>query len=178
MEKVIRMLDRISDFFGFTAGFMMLFGFSIVLIEIVLRALFTKTLYITSEYTAYMTVGITFLGLAYTLKEGGHIRLTFLHSFLKGKSVIFLDIITFIIGILFFSVVTYITAKFAIGSYVIGSRSMQITRTLLWIPQSLIPIGSSVMILQFTSEILKAVEDLKTGTWKKREIETRTVMDE
>ena len=48
MEKVIRMLDRISDFFGFTAGFMMLFGFSIVLIEIVLRALFTKTLYITS----------------------------------------------------------------------------------------------------------------------------------
>lgn len=55
---------------------------------------------------------------------------------------------------------------------------MQITRTLLWIPQSLIPIGSSVMILQFTSEILKAVEDLKTGTWKKREIETRTVMDE
>jgi len=178
MGKAIRILDRISDFFGFTAGLMMLFGFSLVLIEIVLRTFLTKTLHITSEYTAYMTVGITFLGLAYTLKEGGHIRMTFLHSFLKGKSVIFLDILTFIIGIVFFSVVTYITAEFAIGSYMIGSRSMQITRTLLWIPQSLIPIGSFVMVLQFVSEILKAVEDLKTGTWKKREIETRTTLEE
>jgi TRAP-type mannitol/chloroaromatic compound transport system permease small subunit len=178
MEKVIRLLDRISDFFGFTAGIMMIFGFSLVLIEIVLRTLFTKTLYITSEYTAYMTAGITFLGLAYTLKEGGHIRMTFLHSFLKGKSVIILDIITFIIGVIFFSVVAYITGKFALGSYEIGSRSMQITRTLLWIPQSLLPVGSSVMAIQFVSEILKAIEDLRTGAWKKREVETRTTMED
>lgn len=178
MEKVTRILDRISDLTGFMAGMMMLFGFVIVLIEIVLRALFTKTLYITNEYSAYMTVGITFLGLAYTLKEDGHIRMTFLHSLLKGKSVIILDIITFIVGIAFFSIITYITGKFAIGSYLIGSRSMQITRTLLWVPQSLIPIGSFIMALQFLSNTLKGIDDLRTDTWKKREVETRTVMED
>lgn len=178
MEKATKIIDRISDFFGFAAGVMILFGFVIVLIEIVLRTFFTKTLYITNEYSAYMTAGITFFGLAYTLKEGGHIRMTFLHSMLKGKSVIILDIIVFIIGVLFFSMITFITARFAIGSYLIGSHSMQITRTLLWIPQSLLPIGSGVMVLQLIGGILKSITDLKTGNWKKREVETRTVSEE
>lgn len=178
MEKVTRRLDRVSDVFGFIAGGMIIFGFVLVLVETVLRTFFTKTLYITNEYTAYMTAGVTFLGLAYTLKEGGHIRMTFLHSVLKGKNVIFLDIIIYIIGIAFFSVVTFITGQFAFGSYLIGSHSMQISRTLLWIPQSVVPIGSAVMITQLLSNTLKGINDLKTGDWKKREVETRTVMEE
>ncbi len=178
MSTLIRVIDRISDFFGMVAGLMMLFGFSIVLIEIFLRSFLSRTLYITGEYTAYIVVGITFIGMAYTLKEGGHIRMTFLHSVLKGKKVIFLDILTSLIGLIFFVVVTKITFDFAMGSYLIGSRSMQISRTLLYIPQSFIVIGSSVMVLQFFGEILKSFEDLKSGAWKKREIETRTTLEE
>lgn len=174
MEKTIRIINRISDGFGYLAGMMIIFGFVIVMLEMFVRTFFAKTIHITNEYTAYLTAGVTFLGLAYTLKEGGHIRLSFLHSFLKGKKVIILDIITFIIGIIFFTVITFITAKHAWGSYVIGSRSMQITRTLLWIPQSLLPMGSFVMVLQYIAETLTSIDDLRTDAWRRREAETRT----
>lgn len=174
MEKIVKIINRISDGFGYLAGLMIVFGFVLVMMEMIIRTFFSKTLHVTNEYTAYLTAGVTFLGLAYTLKEGGHIRLSFFHSFLKGKKVIILDIITFVIGIGFFAVITYITGKFAWGSYLIGSRSMQITRTLLWIPQSLLPIGSFVMVLQYIAETIKSVEDLRTGAWRRREAETRT----
>ena len=178
MGKIIKIIDKISDLFGSLAGIMMLFGFALVLVEILLRTFLSKTLYITGEYTGYIMTGITFLGLAYTLKENGHIRMTFLHSFLKGRKVVFLDIFTSLAGLIFFAVLTYITAEFTLGSLEIGSRSMQISRTLLAIPQSFIPMGCFIMVLQFLGEILKSFENLRTGAWEKREIETRITLNE
>ncbi|MDW7675308.1 MAG: TRAP transporter small permease, partial [Bacillota bacterium] len=148
---------------GRIAGIGMLFGVSLVLAEVIARSVFDETLYITQEYTAYLMVAITFLGLAYALKEGTHIRMAFLHKILKGRSIIFLDIYALTIGLVIFILITVSTANFFWDSVISQSRSMHVSKTYLAIPQFFMPLGSFVMVLQFTAEILRSILKLRTG---------------
>jgi TRAP-type C4-dicarboxylate transport system permease small subunit len=164
MEKIVGVIDRLSHAFGITAGIMMLIGVALVIAEIMVRALFDSTLYITEEYTAYLMVAITFLGLAYTLKEKGHIRMVFLHKFVKaGKARILLEIYSFFVGLAVFVVITVTTAEFFWDSVASGTRSMQISRTYLAIPQSAMPLGSLLITLQFAAEFFRSVMKLRKG---------------
>lgn len=170
MEKFIRVVDRISHVFGIIAGVFIILGVVLVIAEIILRNLFSSTLYVTYEYTGYFMVAITFFGLAYTLKENGHIRLTFLHKFIKvGKSREVLEIFTHFVGFVVFAVITYNTANYFWDSVVSGSRSMQISKTYLAIPQIAMPIGSFVLSLQFIAGIFKSIQSIKTGQFSRED---------
>jgi TRAP-type C4-dicarboxylate transport system permease small subunit len=85
MKSLINAIDRISGFGGWTAGVLMVIALVIGVSEIVTRYVFGKTLYIADEYSGYLMAMLTFLGLAYTLRERGHIRMMFLVHVLKGR---------------------------------------------------------------------------------------------
>ena len=164
MKTSNRIIDKLSGLFGIMAGFLMLIGVMLTLTEVVMRSIFNSTIYITQEYSGYFMAAITFFGLAYTLKEKGHIRLTFMHRIIKpGKGRVILDMYTFILGLLIFAVVTYATFNFFLGSLKSGTQSLQITKTYLAIPQAVMPLGSLLITLQFLSEILKSIVRLQTG---------------
>lgn len=164
MTTIIRIIERVSYAFGLIAGITMVLGVILVLTEVIARGVFNSTIYITQEYTGYFMVAITFFGLAYTLKENGHIRLTFLHRIIKpGRGRVILDIYTFVIGLIIFGIITYTSFDFFLSSLASGSRSMQITKTYLAIPQFIMPLGSFIVMLQFVGEILKSIVQLNTG---------------
>lgn len=166
MTAIVRMIDKVSNAFGLIAGITMILGVVLVLTEVFVRSVFDSTIYITQEYTAYFMVAITFFGLAYTLKEKGHIRLTFLHKIVKpGKGRTILDIYAFICGFVIFAIITYATFDFFLSTYATGTRSMQITKTYLAIPQFAMPLGSFIITLQFIAEILKSIIKLQTDDY-------------
>lgn len=163
MKKIIRLIDSISDFFGKVAGVAILLGTLLVLGEIVVRTFFSRSLYITSEYSGYLMVSIAFLGLAYTLKEKTHIRMVFLYKLFKGRNSVYLDIYACIIGLIIFGLITISTFNFFWDSVLAKTRSMHISKTYLAIPQFLMPLGSFIMTLQFFNEILKSILKLSIG---------------
>ena len=75
MKKIINFIDTLSGFNGWIAGIMMAVALMIAVVEIVYRTGFNGTLYITDEYEGYLMATLTFCGLAYTLRERGHIRM-------------------------------------------------------------------------------------------------------
>ncbi len=157
MKKLLRFSDRISSLGGILSGIGICLGTLLVVLEILLRTLFSKTLYITEEYTGYLMAGITFLALGYTLKEKGHIRMTFLHVALHGKRRILLDMICSLAGFIFALLMVWTTSLFFWDSVVYGSRSMQISETYLAIPQFFLPLGSFIFALQFGAEFLMSL---------------------
>ena len=58
-----------SGFSGWMAGIMMIIALVLTVAEIIIRTGFSKTLYITDEYSGYLMAMLTFCGLAYTLRE-------------------------------------------------------------------------------------------------------------
>lgn len=170
MTAIIRVIDKVSSAFGIIAGFTMIFAVILILTEVIVRTVFNSTIYITQEYTGYFMVAITLFGLAYTLKEKGHIRLTFLHKIIKpGRGRTILDIYAFICGLIIFIILTYATTNFFLSTYQSGTTSMHITKTHLAIPQFALPLGTFIMTLQFLSEILKSIIKLQTGEFDEEE---------
>jgi TRAP-type C4-dicarboxylate transport system permease small subunit len=172
VQRFVGICDGLSKAFGIAAGIMLLFGAALTLAEIVLRSFFTKTTYIAEEYTGYLMVAITFLALCYTLKDKGHIRMTFLHSLVKGKARIFLDIYAFFVGFVICAVITYTTAQFFWDSVVSQSRSMHVSATYLAVPQFFMPLGFFMMSAQFLAEIIRSVLYLRLGTVEDHEVES------
>ena len=163
MESFVRMCDKLSVACGVASGVLMVISTMLVLAEIVMRGVFSKTLYITEEYSGYLMAALTFLALAYTLKDKSHIRMTFLHTIAKGKAKLWLDVFAFSVGFAFCALLTYTTSEFFWDAVVTKSRSMQISQTYLAIPQFFMPLGTGVMMLQFVAEIMRTILLLRTG---------------
>ena len=163
MERFVRFCDRLSVACGVASGFLMVVSTLLVLVEIAVRSIFSKTLYITEEYSGYLIAAMTFLALAYTLKDKSHIRMTFLHTIAKGSAKLWVDIFAYCIGFSFCVLLTYTAADLFWDSVVTQSRSMQISQTYLAIPQFFMPFGALVMALQFAAEAIRSILLLRSG---------------
>jgi TRAP-type C4-dicarboxylate transport system permease small subunit len=163
MEAFIRFCDRLSLYGGVLSGILMIVALLLVCTEMVVRTMFAKTLYITEEYTGYLMAALTFLALAYTLRDKSHIRMVFLHEVLKGRSRTLVDLYAFTVGFLFCLILTWNCADFFLDSIKTGSRSMQISATPLAYPHFFMPLGSAILTLQFAAEICRSFIRLRTG---------------
>lgn len=164
MKKLINAIDRASGFSGGVAAVIIVAALFIATAEIVTRSVFGKTIYIADEYAGYLMAMLTFMGLAYTLRERGHIRVMVILHFLRGKRRIIYTMICTLIGFLFCAGLTYHAFVFFWDSVVNKTQSMQITETYLAIPQAFLPLGSLLFSLQFLSEFLKGFAMLKDDT--------------
>lgn len=158
MGKLTRAIDRWTLFMAYAAGVFMCLGIVLVVTEVVVRTFFHSTIYVSVEYSGYFMVALTFLGMAYAFREKAHIRMGFLLKISKKESIrLLIDLYTLLVGLVFFSIVTYITFKFFMNSVENVTRSVQITRTYLAIPQFSIVLGSALVVMQLVSEILKRI---------------------
>jgi len=164
MKRIINLIDGLSGFGGWTAGVFMAVALVISVAEILYRSLLDKTLYITDEYTGYLMAMLTFMGLAYTLRERGHIRMMFLPHVIKGRAHVVYNMACYTVGFLFCAALTLFTWEFFWDSVVSESQSMQVSETYLAIPQFFLPVGSFLLTLQFAAEFLKGLAVLRGDT--------------
>jgi TRAP-type C4-dicarboxylate transport system permease small subunit len=163
-KKIVRFADILSGIGGLLAGILMCAGVAMIAFEIILRGMFNQTLYVTEEYAGYLMAMLTFCALGYTLRERGHIRMTFLHRVVVGRRRLYLDIACYVIGFGFCTLLTYFTGLFFWDSVVTGSRSMQVSQTYLAVPQAFLPIGALIFALQFIGEIFRSILILRADT--------------
>jgi TRAP-type C4-dicarboxylate transport system permease small subunit len=161
MKRLVRTIDTIAAVSGGLSGVMLCMGLALTFTEIILRTAFSSTLFITEEYSGYLMCGLTFCGLGYTLREKGHIRMTFLYRIVAGRHRRYLDLACYATGCLFCAAITGFTGEFFWDSVVTQSQSMQISETYLAIPQFFMPFGAFIMTLQFLSEFFKTILVIK-----------------
>ena len=166
-KKLITIIDKFSVFGSVLSGIMICSALTLIIAEIITRTIFNSTLYVAEEYSGYLMCCLTFVALGVTLREKGHIRMTFLHNILKDtRHKLIIDMVCYVIGFAFSIWVTYFTGMFFWDSVVNSSRSMQISETYLAIPQFFMPFGFSILALQFVAEFLKDYMALKIGKIK------------
>lgn len=165
MNKFISYAEKLSIVGGVLSGIMICAGVCLVIGEIVARSVLNSTLYVAEEYSGYLMAGLTFVALGYTLRDKGHIRMTFLRSALSPRNKVILDLICFAIGFLFCIGLTFVTFMFFWDSVISGSRSMQVSETPLAIPQFFLPLGALILLLQFLAEFLKSYHALKARAY-------------
>ena len=149
-----RSLDRLYNAAGVLAAFFMVATLVWVLIGIAGR---TFHFYVrgTDAYAGYSMAAAGFLALAYTLRKGEHIRVTLLLHHSGRKAARALEIWSHAAGVLITALLAFYSSKLAWQSYTFNDISTGNDATPLWIPQLAMAVGTAVLLIAMTDELVR-----------------------
>lgn len=154
-----RFVNRIANGAAILAGIAIIVILGLVCIEVALRP-FRISLLIVDEICGYLNAAAVFLGLAYTLREGGFIRVELLYDRLKGaikQGVRWLIVVT---GLVYTAVLLYFTVIHVAYLYARNVRAVSVIETPEWIPQTVAIVGLAVLLLQLVAYVLNRVRNV------------------
>lgn len=106
----------------------------------------------TDAYAGYAMAGAGFLALAHTLKSGEHIRVTLIIGKLTGGARRGLELWSLSVAILLAGLLAVYAWRLAWQSHEFHDISTSADATPLWIPQLLMAVGTTVMLISFIDE--------------------------
>jgi TRAP-type C4-dicarboxylate transport system permease small subunit len=163
MEKVWKVIEKISYGVGYFAGWILLGIIALTMVEVLTRYVMRQPLILCDEFGGYSLFAITFLGLAYCAKEKGHIRITFLVERMPTKVSSRIRVVTLSLVLLYAVIGSKISWDFLIGSFQRGMRSNSWLMTPLKWPQMVLPIGFTLFSLVLIMEIARTIRAIRLG---------------
>jgi TRAP-type C4-dicarboxylate transport system permease small subunit len=158
MTNVLKAIDhglnRLYLMCGYAAAFFLIVLAVLVLLSIVSRLIGTFIPGL-NTYSGYALAATTFLALAYTFTEGGHIRVAILRTALRGTPRLILEIWCYAVGSLFSCYLAWFLVRMTWVSWKFEEKSEGIDATLLWIPQSFMAIGAVVVAIAVVHSFAK-----------------------
>ncbi len=162
-DKIVDMLTKIV---GVIAGtLILLVGFMIVY-EIIARGIFNSPTEWVMEISTYCVIIAGFLGMgvAYAGKKHIHVDIILVH--LSAKARCYIEVLTSLAGIYFSWLFTVEAWKMMQLSIEYNNCAPTTLSTPLWIPQSALPVGMFVLLLQIIGTLLHDIMKIKDNSFE------------
>ena len=160
MFRRLEVLERFLSTLGAVIASLLLLGLvGLITVEIVGRSFFDYSTMLADEYSGYLFLALVYLGLAYTFRQGGHIRITIVSSRLPEGVRRWLDVFAgmMTLGILLFALVY--AWKFMMESKEMEMVSEGVSETPLWLTQIPMVIGLGLFALSVFVFVLRRVRN-------------------
>ena len=157
LTKFLAAIDFLSTAGMYISGIGISCMAMFITLEIADRHLFGHSLLIVDEWSGYLLVIVTFLGLAYTMKTNGFLQIEFFLNRLSLRSRRVFHFALVLLALLYAVLIDYRLMLYAWSSYVTGQVSISISQTPLYIPQLFMPLGMSVLVLELLREGIRSV---------------------
>lgn len=154
-----RSVGRVAWACGALAAMAVVAILVIVCVETVLRQ-FQASLLVTDEIAGYLNAAAIFLGLAWTLREGGFIRVELLYDRAVGRLKQALRWLIVLTATAFTAITLWVCIRQVIYAFDRDTRAVSIIDTPEWIPQSVMVLGLAVLLLQLLSWIVDRVRHI------------------
>ena len=162
LQKVVNIIEKLTDILSGRLQAAIIFLLMVMLlVEVLTRYILRSPLSIAEEMGGYLLVYISFMGLAYTWKEKGHVRVTLLFSRLPQKVARPIRFVTLILATAFTLPLIKACYDLLVDSLFFESRSGSWLRTPLVYPQTILLVGAVLLFLQLVVEIIKAIIAMK-----------------
>ena len=153
IDNYLKILYRLS---GYIAAFFLILVAVFILTGIASR-IFGFYIRGLAEYSGYSMAASSFLALAYTFGEKGHIRITLFLEKFKENVKRLLEIWCLFVATFFSGFLSYYFIKMLIISIKFGERSEGADEILIWIPQLSVAIGSTIFFVCVTHNFILSV---------------------
>ena len=151
LDKVIWAVSTGSAFVSAT---LLLVVFVIIQYEVIMRFIFNSPTHWTHEVSTFSISWVGFLGAGYVLRLGRQLEVDVLTMRIGHAARRLLGTATDVIGGGFCGFAAYLGYEFSRIAYFMRASSATEMDVALWIPYMTIPIGFSVLALEFLSRIL------------------------
>jgi len=157
LEESVARISLIAGGFGLVAMV------SLTVVEFTGRYLFDYALGMSDEFSGYLFVFMTFLGLAYVTKKDAHINVDIVTSRLSQQASSLLRVVTLLLFLVFSVFMTKLGYDYTIVQFIRGAKSSYIWRTPLWIPVMAIAIGFFLMSINLAIKLIRAIQVSRGG---------------
>ncbi len=154
---MLRLIDGLGRIAGYAAALMIVGIAALVLAEILCRNVFNISLTFAWDYSAYMMAGAIFCGAAFTLRTGGHVRVSLLTHNVPPKLAFVIDFMATLFATAISAYAAWALILFAWQSFTSGRTSSTIDATPLVYPQGLIALGATLLALQFAARLVRLI---------------------
>lgn len=157
MDGFIRAVTFLSRVAGVVGAF--LIGFAVLAIcdMVIERYIFNRTTIWQIDVVTYCIVGATFVASPYVLMTRGHVNVDILPIHLKPAARYWLALVTSIVACAFCIVAFGLCTAYWYQAFNEGWRSDTVWRSRLWIPLLAMPVGLSLVTLQYVVDILSLI---------------------
>lgn len=161
LQSISRKISLASLIAAYVTAVM--FGMLVILVmaEIIRRAVFGSSFLWTFELSSWLLVGIAFMGLAYTLKTGGHVRVTLVSSRLAPRGQNLLEIVLCGIGLAFTTYLATYIFRGMLSTYTMNVRGLSVLEPPIYVIWVAAFIGLCFFSLQFVGIMLDRIVALK-----------------
>jgi len=160
-KKAGSFIEHLSDVSGWLGGSFIVIMIPLISYEVFMRYVFNKAPMVADEFSAYLLVACVFIGLAYTMKEGGHIRVEVVISRIRPQAAKWLRLITLLVA-LGVTVILFITSfEFLQSSIRLELKSESWLQIPEYIPKMALPVGLFLFFWQLLVEVGKTIKSLR-----------------
>lgn len=157
METISRKISLASTIGLYIAVALLGLLVMLVMAEIIRRAIWGSSFLFTFELSEWLMVGLVFMGLAYTLKTGAHVRVVLVTSHLKPKVQNLLEIVASGIGL---SLIVYFAIHIFQGmliAYRLGLRGTSVLQPPVYLIWGVAFIGLCLFSVQFIGVMFERI---------------------
>ncbi|CAN5905765.1 hypothetical protein BH11PSE3_BH11PSE3_33600 [soil metagenome] len=148
-----RLVGRVAQTCGVLAALAIVAILVLVCLETVLRQ-FKASLLVTDELAGYLNAAAIFFGLAWTLREGGFIRVEIFYDRAVGHLKQALRWLIVLSATAFTAIMLWVCVRHVVYAYQHDTRAISVLDTPEWIPQSVMVLGLAVLLLQLLAWIV------------------------
>ncbi|WP_158232049.1 TRAP transporter small permease [Sporosarcina sp. P16b] len=164
--RINKLFDSIINCMAILGRVVIIIISLLIIVDIVSLKFFSNQFSWILEVSEYLLVFLTFLGVAWLLREDGHIKLDLLLNRLSEKNRTRMEIVNSCIGAI---ISLIITVYGFLATWNLYMRDIK-TETILEIPRSMliviIPVSFLFVFVQFIRNILSAINKLKLSSKK------------
>lgn len=146
-----KLLDRLYVSAGAAAGLCLVIMALLILAQIVGRW-FGVVIPSTEDFSGFLLASASFLALAYTLRSGGHIRVSLVITHLQGRARRLVEGVVLLLALLLVGYAAWSTLLLVLESYRFEELSQGYIPVLLWIPQMPMAVGLLVLEIALLDE--------------------------
>ncbi len=150
----IRTVCMLSKLCGIVAALMLLISVVVVCHMVIVRYVLQESSYWQTEFVTYMLIAATFIGSPYVLLTRGHVNVDLLPMYLGPRARFYLALFAYLVSFIFCLTVAWFGALQWYKSWDNRWYSDTIWEVRLWIPYMAMPIGFTVLSLQYVVDII------------------------
>lgn len=154
IERITSSCITKVSWFAKTLAEVALFALAIMVMRsVIFRYLFKAPDYFAVEVGEYLLVFISFMSIAWVLKENRHVTMDALTTRLTKRAELLVGVVTSLLAFGFCSVVVWKATEVMLINYERGFRSASLVNFPQWIPYFVIAFGSLTLAFQFLVQI-------------------------
>ncbi|GEP61621.1 TRAP transporter small permease [Reyranella soli] len=156
-DRPLDLLERASLW---TSAFCMAGMAILMLAEILLRSVFNSTTEHSDELVGYLLVGVSFLSLALCQSRGAFHRVEMVQMRLGPRGQALSALIFNVLAFAYIAITDWYFLQFVMSSYRREAMASTVLATPLWIPESVMILGATMLLLALAKSIVDDVRKL------------------